>query len=210
MNGAHQDMETCTLILLNRAVSHLSSKKDTASAVVVPRIRFAPVKKCNDLLLLCSDAYIITKDFRSMLNPLCNGVAPIIDLDSKNYHNVSALEAATANGRPSLVACKRPKLKGVVHFDRSMRIVGCVSITNSNEESKYVSGVIEDEDIDMTAEPGLGLLKPTHVKTAPITGQKPGTSDLSNKTKEFVKQTGYLNKFAQGAMEPLFYYLMSI
>ena len=124
---------------------------DGASAVVVPRTRFAPVKKCNDLLLLRSDAYIITKDFRPMLNPLCNDVAPIIDLDSKNYPNVSALEAATANGCPSPVACKRLKLKGVVHFDRSTRIVGCVSITNSSKESKYVSCVIEDEDIDMTA-----------------------------------------------------------
>ena len=30
-----------------------------ATAIVVPRTRFAPVKKCNDLLLLRSDAYII-------------------------------------------------------------------------------------------------------------------------------------------------------
>lgn len=31
-----------------------------ATAIVVPRTRFAPVKKCNDLLLLRSDAYIVT------------------------------------------------------------------------------------------------------------------------------------------------------
>ena len=30
-----------------------------ATAIVVPRTRFAPVKKCDDLLLLRSDAYII-------------------------------------------------------------------------------------------------------------------------------------------------------
>lgn len=33
-----------------------------ASAVVVPRTRFVPVKKCNDLLLLRSDAYVLTPD----------------------------------------------------------------------------------------------------------------------------------------------------
>eukprot|EP01083_Nonionella_stella_P168950 571785_1 len=46
-----------------------------ASAIVVPRNRFAPVKKCNDLLLLRSDAYMINSDFIPMLNPACGGKA---------------------------------------------------------------------------------------------------------------------------------------
>merc|ERR1719162_646649 len=55
-----------------------------ASAIVVPRTRFAPVKKCNDLLLLRSDAYVVTDDSRIELNPACaGGKAPIINLDSK-------------------------------------------------------------------------------------------------------------------------------
>jgi len=173
---------------------------DGASAVVVPRTRFAPVKKCNDLLLLRSDAYIITEDFRPVLNPLCNGVAPIIDLDSKKYKLVGALEEATANGCPSLVACKRLKVKGTVRFGRSTRIVGSVSITNSSDESKYVSGTIEDTDLDVSAETGLGLLKPTLVKTAPIAGQKPGTSGLRKKTKEFMSEN-YLSNFVQSVFD---------
>jgi len=56
-----------------------------ASAIVVPRNRFAPVKKCNDLLLLRSDAYMINSDFIPMLNPACGGKAPVISLDSKKY-----------------------------------------------------------------------------------------------------------------------------
>jgi hypothetical protein len=66
-----------------------------ASAVVVPRSRFAPVKKCDDLLLLRSDAYVITDDFRPELAPGCNGVAPVVALDSKKYKLVGQLEAAT-------------------------------------------------------------------------------------------------------------------
>ncbi|EED93174.1 hypothetical protein THAPSDRAFT_262059, partial [Thalassiosira pseudonana CCMP1335] len=120
---------------------------DGASAVIVPRTRFAPVKKCNDLLLLRSDAYVITEDFRPVLNPACGGVAPVIDLDSKKYKLVGALEDATVNGCPSLVNCKRLKVKGVVRFGRSTRFVGSVSITNTSDESKYVSGKIEDADL---------------------------------------------------------------
>ena len=36
-----------------------------AGAVSVPRSRFAPVKKCSDLLLLRSDAYLVSLSVRS-------------------------------------------------------------------------------------------------------------------------------------------------
>lgn len=40
-----------------------------AGAVAVPRYRFAPVKKCNDLLLLRSDAYVVNEHFNIVLAP---------------------------------------------------------------------------------------------------------------------------------------------
>jgi len=173
---------------------------DGASAVIVPRTRFAPVKKCNDLLLLRSDAYIITEDFRPVLNPACGGVAPIIALDSKKYKLVGALEEATSEGVPSLVACKRLTVKGTVRMGRSTRFVGNVSITNKSDESKYVSGKIEDAELDVSGAVGLGALKPTSVKSEPISGQKPGTSGLRKKTKEFMSEN-YLNNFVQSVFD---------
>ena len=121
---------------------------DGASAVIVPRTRFAPVKKCNDLLLLRSDAYIITEDFRPVLNPACGGVAPVIALDSKKYKFVGALEEATAEGVPSLVECKRLTIKGKVRMGPSTQFVGSVSIINKSDEAKYISGKIEDAELD--------------------------------------------------------------
>ena len=44
-----------------------------SSAVVVPRTRFVPVKKCNDLLLLRSDAYVLTPDGTPALAPALEG-----------------------------------------------------------------------------------------------------------------------------------------
>jgi UTP--glucose-1-phosphate uridylyltransferase len=40
-----------------------------ATAIGVPRSRFAPVKTTNDLLAVRSDAYILTDDFRVIPNP---------------------------------------------------------------------------------------------------------------------------------------------
>lgn len=46
-----------------------------AGAVAVPRYRFAPVKKCNDLLLLRSDAYVVNEHFNIVLAPERQGNA---------------------------------------------------------------------------------------------------------------------------------------
>merc|ERR1711998_64653 len=47
-----------------------------ATALVIPRSRFAPVKTTNDLFALRSDAYFLTPDFRITLAPARNGVPP--------------------------------------------------------------------------------------------------------------------------------------
>ena len=42
---------------------------DGATAVRVPRSRFFPVKKCNDLLALRSDCYLLTEKENLIINP---------------------------------------------------------------------------------------------------------------------------------------------
>lgn len=126
---------------------------DGATALCIPRSRFAPVKKCNDLLLLRSDAYVITEDSRAVLNPECKGVAPIVSLDSKKYKLVQKLEAATENGIPSLVNCKRLTVKGFVKMSSKVEFVGEVKILNEGDGAKSVPDrKIEDEELDLTNE----------------------------------------------------------
>lgn len=174
-----------------------------AGAVVVSRARFAPVKKCSDLLLLRSDAYVVNSSNVLVLNPACNGIAPIVDLDDKKYKLVQHLEAATTGGYPSLVQCKKLTVKGEVWLSSSNVFIGTVVVINTSSEPKVLPpGQYIDTTIDLSAAPGLGALKPTNVKVTPFSDQKPGTSGLRKKTKTFMAGT-YLHNFVQSTFNAL-------
>ena len=174
-----------------------------AAAIMVPRSRFAPVKKCSDLLLLRSDAYLVDAQNVLILNPSCEGVAPIIDLDDKKYKLVQHLEAATQGGYPSLVKCKKLSVKGEVWFSSRNIFAGTVSVVNNSSEPKILPpGIYSDTTVDVTSFEGLGPLKPSNLSTTPFSDQKPGTSGLRKKTKVFC--TGlYLHNFVQATFNAL-------
>jgi len=173
-----------------------------ASAIVVPRTRFAPVKKCNDLLLLRSDAYACV----GSVPVLAEGVpaAPQIDLDSKKYKLVQQLEARLVGGAaPSLKKCTKLTVKGDVRLSSKNVFVGACTVKNESGEPKTLPpGTYENTTVDLTAAPGLGPLKVTSLKTAPIAGQKPGTSGLRKKTAVFVDGL-YLHNFVQATFDAL-------
>lgn len=106
-----------------------------ARAVDVPRSRFFPVKTCSDLLLLRSDAVVIDKSGKVALHPSRNGVAPIVDLDSKLYKLVDSLDAL---GLPSLINADKVTIRGAFHFEPGCSLLGDVDFINESSAPETV------------------------------------------------------------------------
>merc|ERR1712166_1698052 len=110
-----RDKKSTKVIQLETAMGAAISCFEGAIALRIPRTRFAPVKKCDDLVALRSDAYVITEDFRIELAPARKGVPPTIKLDDA-YKFVDAMDTIIPNGVPSLVGCDKMTIKGSLDF----------------------------------------------------------------------------------------------
>jgi UTP--glucose-1-phosphate uridylyltransferase len=97
-----------------------------AQALVVPRSRFAPVKKNSDLLVLWSDAYELTDDYQMRLAPARAGVAPIVTLDDNHYGLLADMRLRFPHGAPSLLRCRTLTVEGDVRFGRDVTVMGDV------------------------------------------------------------------------------------
>ncbi|NJK91545.1 MAG: UTP--glucose-1-phosphate uridylyltransferase [Blastochloris sp.] len=114
-----------------------------ASALVVPRSRFAPVKTTSDLLVLRSDAYEIREDWTLQKSEDC-AMPPKVSLDERHYKKVNDFEACFAAGVPSIKACKSLEIRGALVFEKAVRCVGKVSFQREGEGPGCVkSGVYE-------------------------------------------------------------------
>ena len=121
---------------------------ERAAAIKVPKTRFTPVKRCQDLLALMSDCYMMTEDSRVIQNPDRRLGAIKIDLDDRYYRKIDQLQERFPHGVPSLVDCKSLKVEGNICFERGIMIKGDVTITNPL--SKRVSipeGAVIDKDL---------------------------------------------------------------
>ena len=101
-----------------------------AGAVRISKTRFAPIKKCSDLLDVRSDNYVLTDDFQVLANPERELGRAVINLDDEYYKFVDDLEARFPFGPPSLLACERLTVKGDVTFGRDVVLEGEVSLVN--------------------------------------------------------------------------------
>ena len=110
-----KDDSTTPVVHLETAMGAAIQFFEGAGGLVVGRDRFAPVKKTNDLFALRSDAYEVSDAF-TMVAATESGAPPVIDLDKKHFKLVSQLEASLTGEIPSLVRCKKLKVKGPVKF----------------------------------------------------------------------------------------------
>jgi UDP-N-acetylglucosamine pyrophosphorylase len=120
---------------------------DGASAIQVPRSRFAPVKTTADLLSVRSDAYELDPEFQLKLIPDRISAPPIVKLDDR-YKLVDRLEELIAAGVPSLNRCKSLAVEGNLKFAPGVVLVGDVKFTNSGDATKTIdTGVYENREV---------------------------------------------------------------
>merc|ERR1712139_271617 len=110
-----RDKKSTKVIQLETAMGAAISCFEGAIALNIPRTRFAPVKKTDDLIALRSDAYVLTPDFRIELHPDRKGVPPLVKLDG-DYKFVDQMETLIPNGVPSLIGCEKLKVEGKIEF----------------------------------------------------------------------------------------------
>ncbi len=109
-----------------------------ARTLVVPRRRFAPVKTTSDLLVLRSDAYVLTDDFRVEPSPDLPDGLPLVELDSDHFKLLRDFDARFPAGPPSLVGAKKLAVEGDVKFGRDVVVRGEASVSNDGDEQLVV------------------------------------------------------------------------
>lgn len=110
-----------------------------ATALVVPRFRFAPVKTTNDLLAIRSDLYTLGEEHQVALHPLRFTPPPDILLDPRFYKNIADFETRFAQGAPSLLHCDSLKIDGDIHFGANVRIEGDVHLRNPTDRPATIA-----------------------------------------------------------------------
>ncbi len=109
-----------------------------AGAVRIPKTRFAPIKKTDDLLDVRSDNYVLTEDFQVIANPERALDRAFVSLDGAHYKFVDDLEQRFPFGSPSMVECERLVVKGDVRFGKDVRLKGSVELINESGEPQTI------------------------------------------------------------------------
>ena len=123
---------------LETAVGLAISAFDGAQAIQVPRDRFLPVKRCNDLVALRSDAYRLSQkqciglDPRRGTGPFPGG-APLVELDDRFYQFIEQIRERFPHGPPSLLRCNSFSVAGPYTFGASVTVEGDVTLSNHSD-----------------------------------------------------------------------------
>jgi UTP--glucose-1-phosphate uridylyltransferase len=131
------DGDSPAVVQLETAMGAAIDVFDGARAIRVGRERFAPVKTCNDLLALRSDAYELHEDGRIVVAAQRTG-APLVDLDPAYFKLVRDFDARFAAGPPSLVDCDSLTVRGDVAFGAGVVVRGEVVVEHEGEGQRRI------------------------------------------------------------------------
>lgn len=131
------DCKSPAVYQLETAMGSAISLFPNAQVLCVPRSRFAPVKKTNDLLLLRSDVYNLEAGRCLQQAPTIAGEMINVELD-RCFDLIDDFEKRFPEGVPSLIECSSLKVKGDVVFGRDVRCRGDVVVINESDQQMRI------------------------------------------------------------------------
>lgn len=145
-----RDEKSPPVFQVETAMGSAISLFEGATAVLVPRARFMPVKSCNDLLNIRSDRYRLSAEKRLFRNPEVQTDAIRIQLDPRYFKRIDDFDIRFSKGAPSLLACEALTVVGDVHFGNNVTITGSVTITNPGTgRAEIPDGAVIKQDLTL-------------------------------------------------------------
>lgn len=134
--------ETPPVYQLETAMGSAIAVFEGAQAMRVPRSRFVPVKKNNDLLLLMSDVYVLNQDFTIQLSPQRHAGPPrrppLVELDHEHYRFIEDMQLRFPHGAPSLVNCNGLRVEGDIRFGKDVVLLGDVDLSSNGVDPTFI------------------------------------------------------------------------
>jgi len=146
-----RDEKSPKVYQIETAMGSAISAFENATAIRVARSRLIPVKKCNDLLSVRSDCFILTKENRLIVNPARKlDKLPEIKLDPLYYSKIEMFDKRFENAIPSLIDCKSLTIKGDVLFQKNVTIKDEAVIKNSRPSQAVIKeGMVIDGEVTL-------------------------------------------------------------
>ncbi|MFI9486309.1 UTP--glucose-1-phosphate uridylyltransferase [Promicromonospora sp. NPDC052451] len=121
------DSSSPAVVQIESAMGAAVAVFEGATAIEVERSRFLPVKTTNDLLVLRSDVYDLTPEYRLE----AQAPAPLVDLDKAHYKLIDGFTRRFAAGAPSLRDADSLTVHGDWTFGAGVRAEGKAALSGA-------------------------------------------------------------------------------
>ncbi len=147
-------VEGIEVLQLETAMGSAIGNFQRTKGIIIPRERFAPVKKTEDTLIRMSDAYVLNEDYSLTMNPKRKekGLGEnLVSLDEKYYKKIDKF-LKLFPVLPSLIFSNSFIVKGEIEFDTQVEILGDVKISNSTSTKRKISELgktkLQNEEVE--------------------------------------------------------------
>jgi UTP--glucose-1-phosphate uridylyltransferase len=137
------DSDSPKVIQIETAMGAAIEVFEGARTIHVGRDRFVPVKTTNDLLVLRSDVYALSGEYRLDQGP---DEVPYVELDPEFYKLLADFDQRFPEGAPSLKEAETLTVHGDWTFGKGVQVVGDVELDRPRSGDRIEAGRVLSDD----------------------------------------------------------------